>query len=537
VICTFYSYKGGVGRSMALANAADILARRGLRVLMIDFDLEAPGLEQYFPIPQERVLRRLGLLDLLLSYKQAMSATEEAPDEPAFKRLQELFLQPVYGQLPAGGKLDLLHAGQRGDAQQLARYALDLRMFDWQDFYLNWEGEAFFEWLRRTLVPDLYDVVLVDSRTGVTEMGGICAYQLADAIVMFCAANKQNLDGTRSLVADFFSPRVTARRRNRPLQVLIVPARIEQRDAALLAGFREGFEKAFEAYTPEPLRQDRLGFWDLLIPYTPLYAFDERVVARPDRPAQRQEIASSFRTLVEAISRLAEPGTALERLSPRSGQEREAEPPRVQYDVTRSFSGYDAVLFYDVADRGIVETITERLRVAGLSLFTMQQGVRGEESRELFASSLEDSKALLWFSGAAVLTASQQKELRQALDRARDDPDFRLIEVELPGSRPVEQSLGVRGGVGADLIRLSLRAGGEPEAVQQILKILRPEVAAEVPATAFAEGPPFLGLRPFREEDASLFSVARSWSPGSSNGFRLPNCWRSWEPPEPASRR
>ena len=31
MICTFYSYKGGVGRSMALANVADVLARRGRR--------------------------------------------------------------------------------------------------------------------------------------------------------------------------------------------------------------------------------------------------------------------------------------------------------------------------------------------------------------------------------------------------------------------------------------------------------------------------------------------------------------------------
>lgn len=43
---TFYSFKGGVGRSMAMANVADILARRGLRVLAIDFDLEAPGLDR-----------------------------------------------------------------------------------------------------------------------------------------------------------------------------------------------------------------------------------------------------------------------------------------------------------------------------------------------------------------------------------------------------------------------------------------------------------------------------------------------------------
>jgi len=54
-----------------------------------------------------------------------------------------------------------------------------VRSFDWQDFYFNWEGELFFEWLRGQLVPERYDLVLVDSRTGVTEMGGICAYQLA----------------------------------------------------------------------------------------------------------------------------------------------------------------------------------------------------------------------------------------------------------------------------------------------------------------------------------------------------------------------
>src|SRR5215207_8752525 len=47
-IVTFYSYKGGVGRSMAVANIAVLLARRGLKVLAVDFDLEAPGLERYF---------------------------------------------------------------------------------------------------------------------------------------------------------------------------------------------------------------------------------------------------------------------------------------------------------------------------------------------------------------------------------------------------------------------------------------------------------------------------------------------------------
>src|ERR1051326_8441520 len=47
-IATFYSYKGGTGRSMALANFAWIMAASGKRVLAIDWDLEAPGLHRYF---------------------------------------------------------------------------------------------------------------------------------------------------------------------------------------------------------------------------------------------------------------------------------------------------------------------------------------------------------------------------------------------------------------------------------------------------------------------------------------------------------
>ena len=46
-IITFYSYKGGTGRTMAMQNIAWILASNGHRVLLIDWDLEAPGLHRY----------------------------------------------------------------------------------------------------------------------------------------------------------------------------------------------------------------------------------------------------------------------------------------------------------------------------------------------------------------------------------------------------------------------------------------------------------------------------------------------------------
>jgi|SRR5882724_7797465 len=74
MIYTFYSYKGGVGRSMALANIAELFYRKGLRVLLVDFDLEAPGLEQYFFTKGDPKLIEIqshrGLIDLLLSYKE-----------------------------------------------------------------------------------------------------------------------------------------------------------------------------------------------------------------------------------------------------------------------------------------------------------------------------------------------------------------------------------------------------------------------------------------------------------------------------------
>ncbi|PYK27255.1 MAG: hypothetical protein DME59_05075 [Verrucomicrobia bacterium] len=88
MIVVFYSFKGGVGRSMAVANVGDLLARRGLKVLMIDFDMEAPGLEQYFPINQSEARSHPGLLDLLLRYKQSVSLGATA-DSASFKNIQD----------------------------------------------------------------------------------------------------------------------------------------------------------------------------------------------------------------------------------------------------------------------------------------------------------------------------------------------------------------------------------------------------------------------------------------------------------------
>ncbi|MBK9643792.1 MAG: tyrosine-protein kinase family protein [Deltaproteobacteria bacterium] len=60
----FYSFKGGVGRSTAAAITALLMAREGRRILLVDLDLEAPGLEGYFGFTNDQV--QGGMVDLLL---------------------------------------------------------------------------------------------------------------------------------------------------------------------------------------------------------------------------------------------------------------------------------------------------------------------------------------------------------------------------------------------------------------------------------------------------------------------------------------
>ncbi len=95
MVITYYSFKGGVGRSMALANIAEILYRRGLRVIIIDWDLEAPGVDQYFRSVAERDLEnRGGLIDLLVEYKNWSAG----PTNDTFELPPSVldFLQDIY---------------------------------------------------------------------------------------------------------------------------------------------------------------------------------------------------------------------------------------------------------------------------------------------------------------------------------------------------------------------------------------------------------------------------------------------------------
>lgn len=507
MICTFYSYKGGVGRSMAMANVADLLSRQGLKVLMVDFDLEAPGLEQFFKVNHDGIRRHLGLLDLLLSYKHAMSLGGGA--DAAFRNVQS-FIVPVHERLPGGGRLDLMPAGQRQDPEQLARYATSLRTFDWQDFYFDWQGGLFFEWLRRALVPGAYDLVLIDSRTGVTEMGGICGYQLADCIVMLCSANHQNIQGTRNMLRDFRSPAVEALRRGRRLDIVVVPARIEQRDGAAIDAFYRRFEREFGDLLPDALGRAGLDFRALTIPYEPHFAFEERIVEGRGEASPRP-LGGAFDLLARAVlllgpENLAAPQSSHEahlsraRPAPTRGP---SAPARLQYDAAKRFANYDVFVDASAGDRELVRALVKMLESASKTVFVDREDITpGESWQEVVEEALFRSHSLYFCVGAEGLSPLRHKTLglaRRALERGQR---LEVVPVLLPGADP--ESLGAPS---LSWLRerglLDLRAG--LNVLSDFLLDQPRRAMTSIPAIEAEAREPFPGMVAFSEERADLF--------------------------------
>jgi cellulose biosynthesis protein BcsQ len=181
-VVTFYSYKGGVGRTMALANIATILAQWGKKVLMIDWDLEAPGIEPYFSENTKSVsFVQKGIIDILIE--------SNLSDRVSWQD----FVQTI--NIKAGKEeIHFLNSGRNSKG-----YLDKIRKLDIGDFYKLKNGFRVIESLRAEW-KSFYDFILIDSRTGITDNGGICTIQMPDILLLFFTTNDQSLEGTRDVV-------------------------------------------------------------------------------------------------------------------------------------------------------------------------------------------------------------------------------------------------------------------------------------------------------------------------------------------------
>jgi MinD-like ATPase involved in chromosome partitioning or flagellar assembly len=187
-VITCYSYKGGAGRTLTAANLALYLAHLGFKVVALDFDFEAPGLDSKFSAVKIAEKQR-GLLDLILDYQHQGSV----PDT-----LEEFIVAvPLDPSIGEGGTLTLIPAGDYLDDQ----YAAKLNQLRWGDVFAPQKaGVAFLQGLMQTIQRSLQaDFVVVDSRTGISETAGVCTQLLADEVIMFSSLASESVKMTSRL--------------------------------------------------------------------------------------------------------------------------------------------------------------------------------------------------------------------------------------------------------------------------------------------------------------------------------------------------
>jgi WD40 repeat protein/uncharacterized protein YjbI with pentapeptide repeats/MinD-like ATPase involved in chromosome partitioning or flagellar assembly len=184
---TFYSFKGGVGRTLTLVNTAVELTRKGHSVIIWDMDIEAPGIQNipYFQKLTGKI--KTGFVDIAaefiknnhqkINHKSFDNSIITYPDD------QNLRLFPA------------------GNLENQKEYSQKFSSLQWGKLFGRGDAPGFqlFEAIREALLNYHPDFVLIDSRTGFTDIGGICCFQLPDVVFLVFSYGSQQMKGIRSI--------------------------------------------------------------------------------------------------------------------------------------------------------------------------------------------------------------------------------------------------------------------------------------------------------------------------------------------------
>ncbi len=228
-VTTFYSFKGGVGRTQALVNAAAWIAmkqrpepRTRPRVLMVDFDLEASGIQ--FVEGLTVIEAKPGLVDFIHDYLDHAGAVPDISNYIS------------RAALPNGVPVDVILAGDQ------ARYHSRFGQLRFDALWQRQHGHDLFLDMRHQLDELGYEFMLIDSRTGLCDTSELCTLTLPDQVVLVFAPNRQNLAGTKLVLERI--------RQNPTTSVLGVASRVRRTDdehgalRAIMAEFKQLFSAA-----------------------------------------------------------------------------------------------------------------------------------------------------------------------------------------------------------------------------------------------------------------------------------------------------
>ena len=183
----FYGMKGGVGRSTAVAACAFALARTGQRVLVLDLDLESPGLSASLLPPDRQPAFGITdwLVEDLVNNGDAVSGALSALCPLAGANDGEIRVVPAHGREP-GEYLSKL------DRIWMPKFVDDGRQQVWSE-----RLERLIQELEQEHKPD---VVLMDSRAGLDEVASACITDLgANRIYLFALDSYQTWSAYRLL--------------------------------------------------------------------------------------------------------------------------------------------------------------------------------------------------------------------------------------------------------------------------------------------------------------------------------------------------
>ncbi len=419
-IITFYSYKGGTGRTMSLANVAWILASNGMRVLTIDWDFEAPGLHRYFqPFLQDKELHNSsGLIDFFSDFVLGAHSQGKAAGREWFEPYTHLARHAVSldWEFPDKGTVDFIPAGRQGPS-----YASFVNRFDWGGFYEKLGGGVFLEAVKRNLRAE-YDYILIDSRTGISDTSGICTIQMPDELVVCFTLNNQSIRGVAGTAESAFSQRMTPSRKP-GLKVWPVPTRVEPGEKDRLERARKEFRDRFQKFLYKMSPRQRNDYWGAVeVAYQPFFAYEEILAVLAERRGQKGSLLSSF----EALTRYLTGGEIRE-----LGCIDEEKRARIVDQVSAAPIG-PCFLSYSTKDREFADRLVESLdRSLGGNVITRDTNIlRGGDHMEATLSSAisKADAVLLLLSENYVNTQWALREASYALSRGQ-----RIIPILTPG--------------------------------------------------------------------------------------------------------
>ncbi len=302
---------------MAIANVGVQLARLGKKVLLVDWDLEAPGLHLYFQSHEEAMAAKLapihqpadptGLLGLLA---EASALKRPTPALPLWASRCTQFAVSKSPPYP-GSKFHFLSSGFGSHD-----YTENLQRFSWESFYANDQGGDWLESLREEWLNE-FDFILIDSRTGLTDSGGVCTVQMPDILVFVFTPNLQSLDDGLRFLNAVQRERANFPYERSPLTIIPLLARWEgDREVDLSASWLERISKDIEPLVETWLPSDRAVrrmLERLRVPHVARFSFGEPLpvlthsLSDPDLPGLSYDLLANL-----LASGLADAGKLIE---------------------------------------------------------------------------------------------------------------------------------------------------------------------------------------------------------------------------------